>query len=142
MILVLDAWVEHNADTWAPSSARDQPSRVNAIETDERFVRLPNPACRRTRGPRTMTLVGSHAYDLWYDANSVGADLVVETWISHGPRAADGSFDPQPGDWVRLGDDDEAPHHARVIRRDGDRVCGQIAHPPFAATAASATAEQ
>ena len=33
-------------------------------------------------------------YDLWYDATSVGADLVVETWISHGPRASDESFDP------------------------------------------------
>ena len=34
-------------------------------------------------------------YDLWYDATTVGADLVVETWISHGPRAADPRFDPR-----------------------------------------------
>jgi hypothetical protein len=25
-------------------------------------------------------------YDLWYDANTVDADLVVETWISQGPN--------------------------------------------------------
>jgi len=89
-----------------------------------------------------MILVASQTYDLWYDANTVGADLVVETWISHGPRADDGSFDPQPGDWVLLGDDDEAPHHARVIRRDGNRVWAQIALPAVAAPAAAATAEQ
>lgn len=65
-------------------------------------------------------------HDLWYDATSVGADLVVETWISHGPRAGDAAFDPQPGDWVKLGDDDAAPVMARVVRRDGDRVSAQI----------------
>lgn len=37
---VLDAWVEHNSDTWAPSSARDQRSRVKAIKTDDVLVRL------------------------------------------------------------------------------------------------------
>ena len=26
-------------------------------------------------------------YDLWFDLNEVGGDLVVECWISHGPRA-------------------------------------------------------
>ena len=65
-------------------------------------------------------------YDLWYDANSVGADLVVETWISHGPRAADATFDPQPGDWVTVGDDEEPELRSRVIRRAADRVWTQI----------------
>ncbi len=61
-------------------------------------------------------------YDLFYDASSVGADLVVETWISHGPRANDATFDPQPGDWVTVGDDEEPDIRARVIRRCADRV--------------------
>ena len=87
-----------------------------------------------------MNRVTSPAYDLWYDANTVGVDLVVETWISHGPRARDASFNPRPGDWVLLGDDEEAPQQARVIRRDGDRVSAQIALPAMSAPAASATA--
>ena len=37
---VLDAWVEQNVDTWAPSSARDQQSRVRAIKKDQ-ISRLP-----------------------------------------------------------------------------------------------------
>ncbi len=32
---VLDAWVEQNIDTWAPSSARDQQSRVRSIKQDQ-----------------------------------------------------------------------------------------------------------
>lgn len=68
----------------------------------------------------------SGAYDLWYDANTVGADLVVVCWISHGPRASDASFDPSPGDTVVIGDDEEAPRRARVVRRDGDRVSVQV----------------
>jgi hypothetical protein len=65
-------------------------------------------------------------YDLWYDATSVGADLVVETWISHGPHASDESFDPQPGDWVLVGDDEEPPFRARVTRRNVNRVWVQL----------------
>jgi hypothetical protein len=63
---------------------------------------------------------------LWFDATSVGADLVVEIWISHGPRANDLTFDPQPGDWVMVGDDDEPAIQARVTRRDGNRVWAQV----------------
>ena len=37
---VLDAWVEQNLDTWAPSSARDQQSRVRSIKKDH-IARLP-----------------------------------------------------------------------------------------------------
>jgi integrase len=37
---VLDAWVEQSLDTWAPSSARDQQSRVRAIKKDQ-ISRLP-----------------------------------------------------------------------------------------------------
>lgn len=66
------------------------------------------------------------SYDLWYDATSVGADLVVTTWISHGPRALDPSFNPQPGDWVLVGDDDEPPCQARVTRRDANHVWVQL----------------
>jgi hypothetical protein len=70
--------------------------------------------------------VSTTAYDLWYDATSVGADLVVETWISHGPRASDDSFDPQPGDWVLVGDDEEPPCRARVTRRQANHVWVQL----------------
>ena len=75
------------------------------------------------------------AYDLWYDANTVGGDLVVTCWISHGPRAGDLSFDPQPGDRVLLGDEEEAPLRARVVRREGDRVTAQVDLPGSAAVA-------
>jgi hypothetical protein len=68
-------------------------------------------------------------YDLLYDPNEVGADRVVECWISQGPRAADADFDPQPGDWVRVGDDELAPRRARVTRRDANRVWVQIELP-------------
>jgi hypothetical protein len=64
----------------------------------------------------------AHSYDLWYDATTVGSDLVVRCWISHGPRAEDAGFDPQPGDHVFVGDDEEPPLRARVIRRQGDQV--------------------
>lgn len=65
-------------------------------------------------------------YDLWFDPNSVAGDLMVECWISHGPRADDADFDPAPGDWLTVGDGEEAPLKARVIERRGDRVSVQI----------------
>jgi len=65
-------------------------------------------------------------YDLWYDATAVGRGLVVETWISHGPKSNDAAFDPQPGQWVLVGDDDEPACRARVIRRESDRVWVQL----------------
>ena len=37
---VLDAWVQQNIDTWAPSSARDQQSRVRGIKKDP-IARMP-----------------------------------------------------------------------------------------------------
>lgn len=78
-----------------------------------------------------MDSVGATAgtYDLWYDATTVGPDLVVECWISHGPRAADPTFDPQPGDQVLVGDDEETPLRARVIRRQDDRIAVQVRVP-------------
>lgn len=76
-----------------------------------------------------MVSVGRSTYDLWYDATSVGPDLVVECWISHGPRATDADFDPQPGDHVILGDNEEPPLQARVVRRNGDRVAVQVDLP-------------
>lgn len=73
-----------------------------------------------------LNAVSPRGYDLWYDATSVDGDLVVETWISHGPRASDPMFDPQPGDWLLVGDDDEAPCRARVTRRSGNHVWVQL----------------
>ncbi len=66
--------------------------------------------------------MGELDYDLWYDATTVGSDLVVETSINHGLRASDLAFDPRPGDWITVGDDDESPIHGQITRRDGDRV--------------------
>jgi hypothetical protein len=64
--------------------------------------------------------------DLWFDATTVGADLTTQTWISHGPRASDTTFDPQPGDIVTVGDDEEPPLSARVFRREGNIVWLQL----------------
>jgi hypothetical protein len=85
-----------------------------------------------TAGTLTTMSEDRATYDLWYDPNVVGGDLVVEAWISHGPRKSDAAFDPQPGDQVFLGDDDESPLPARVVRRDGDRVWVQIRLPASA----------
>jgi hypothetical protein len=68
-------------------------------------------------------------FDLEYDPNEVGGDMVVECWISQGPRAADGAFDPQPGDWLTVGDHEEAPRQARVVRREANRVWVQLNLP-------------
>jgi integrase len=38
---ILDEWVEHNADMWAPSSARDQRTPVRAVQSDQKLVRIP-----------------------------------------------------------------------------------------------------
>ena len=84
----------------------------------------------------------SDANDLRYDANGVGADLVVETWISHGPRASDATFDPQPGDWLVVGDDEEPPVRSRVVRRDGNRVWVQLDLSHLFVGVSSATAEE
>lgn len=67
------------------------------------------------------------AYDLSYDPNEIGPDCVVECWISHGPRAGDPRFDPQPGDTVSLIDDDAEPLTGRVFRREGNVVWVQVA---------------
>ena len=66
------------------------------------------------------------AYDLWYDATTVDGRLGVSCWISHGPRAGDPRFDPQPGDVVVVGDDEEKSLSARVVTRDCDRVTVQV----------------
>jgi len=70
--------------------------------------------------------VADERYDLTYDPNEVGGDLVVECWLSHSPRAHDADFDPQPADIVTVGDDEERPLRGRVVRRDGDRVWVQL----------------
>lgn len=68
-------------------------------------------------------------FDLSYDPNEVGGDMVVECWISQGPRAGDPSFDPQPGDWVQAGDEELPPRRGRVIRRQDHRVWIQLDLP-------------
>ena len=65
-------------------------------------------------------------YDLWYDATTVNADLVVDTCTSQGPRSTDATFDPQPGDWVTVGDDEEPSLRARATRGDGNKVWVQV----------------
>ncbi len=55
----------------------------------------------------------------------------VATWsssagFSFGPRAHDPGFDPQPADFVTLGDDEEPPLRGRVVRREVNRVWVQI----------------
>ena len=73
-----------------------------------------------------MVAVESHPYDLTFDPNDVGPDLVVECWISQGPRAHDPAFDPHPGDEVTVGDDEGPTLRARVTRREGNRVWVQV----------------
>lgn len=68
-------------------------------------------------------------YDLWYDAHMVDRDLVVTCWISHAPRANDPTFDPQPGDVVTVGDDEEPPLRAEVLKRDGNHVTVRVELP-------------
>lgn len=79
-----------------------------------------------------MTGMAEYAYDLDYNPNEVGPDLVVECSIHLSPRAEDPTFDPGPGDMVSVGDDEEAPLKARVVRRDGDLVWVQIHLPTHA----------
>lgn len=76
-----------------------------------------------------MAAMASGPYDLSFDPNDVGPDLVVECWISQSPRAGDHRFAPQPGDAVTVGDDEGPPLHGRVTRRDGNRVWVQVQVP-------------
>lgn len=76
-----------------------------------------------------MKEVSGYAYDLTYDPNEVGPDLVVECRLHRALRADDTTFNPSPGDTVRIGDDEEAPLEARVIRRAGDRIWVQVQLP-------------
>lgn len=70
--------------------------------------------------------------DLYFDPNEVDGALVVECWISHGPRADDPTFDPQPGDALTVSDDEQPAEPARVVRRDGNKVWVQILLPAHA----------
>jgi hypothetical protein len=79
-----------------------------------------------------MDAMTDKVFDLRYDPNEVGGDLVVECWISHGPRAEDPDFDPQASDTVLLWDEEEPPVRGRVVRRDGNRVWVQIDLAPSA----------
>ncbi len=71
----------------------------------------------------------SVAADLVFDPNDVGPDCVVECWISQGPRAADPSFDPQPGDRVTVIDEDAETLNGRVVTREHNRVWVQVEIP-------------
>lgn len=99
-------------------------SRSVAISQTRRRTR-----CGLEGGDTTMKAMAEDAYDLSYDPNEVGPDLVVECRIHRGPRSSDPAFDPTPGDSVRVGDDEGAPLKARVVRRTGDRVWVQIELP-------------
>lgn len=81
-----------------------------------------------------MNRMEQWAYDLNFDPNDVGPDLVVECWISQSPRADDREFDPQPGDTLTAGDDEGDPLKGRVTRRDGNRVWVQLDVPAPAAS--------
>ncbi|MDQ3544565.1 MAG: hypothetical protein M3431_11990 [Actinomycetota bacterium] len=76
------------------------------------------------------------AYDLRYEPTEVGADMVVECWITQGPRSADATFDPAVGDVVLVGDDELPPRQARVVRRTGNRVWLQLPLPGIDAAVA------
>lgn len=122
------------------SDSQEEVDRLWAIEIERRSNQLRTGSSRgvpwdevRSRIEHTLASresahrITSHKpYDLWYDAPTVGADLVAETWISHGPRADDAAFDPQAGDGVTVGDDDEPPIRGRVTRRAGDKVWVQL----------------
>lgn len=51
-------------------------------------------------------------------------------------RIGDEDFDPRPGDIVTVGDDEEAPLRARVVRRNGTRVWVQLRLPGVAGAVA------
>lgn len=76
-----------------------------------------------------MTPMSTSRYDLRFDPNDVGPDLVVECWISQGPRAGDEGYDPHPGESVTIGDDEGPPLRARVTRREGNRIWVQVQLP-------------
>lgn len=97
----------------------------------------------RARGVANVVFVSAgRAYDLTYDPNDVDGDLVVECWISHGSRASDSTFDPQVGDALLVGDEEEPPLSAVVVRRDSNRVWVRLDINVFASrpSASSATA--
>lgn len=74
-------------------------------------------------------VVMSVAADLVFDPNDVGPECVVECWISQSPRAADPSFDPQPGDHVTVIDEDGETLAGRIVTRDDNRVWVQVEIP-------------
>jgi hypothetical protein len=75
----------------------------------------------RWTGPR-------HAFSTFW--STTRTRLGETSWSSAGssqvPRSTDGTFDPQAGDWVTVGDDEEAPLRARVTRREGNRAWVQV----------------
>jgi len=73
----------------------------------------------------TLTSMEAVAFDLRYDPNEVGPDLVVECRLSRGRPG----LDLQPGDLVTVGDDEEPPVQGRVLKRDGDWVTVQLFLP-------------
>ena len=69
---------------------------------DERLAQRVRADVRVRDTRDTMSLVEAvQLFDLKYDPNEVGGDMVVECWISYGPpaRADDPSFDPRAGEW-------------------------------------------
>lgn len=117
------------------ADSQEDVDRLWAIEIERRSRRLANGGSagipwgvvraqvgRSLADTGVQTVPDSEPFDLWYDATTVDAHLVVETWIRHGPRADDATFDPQPGDWVTVGDDEEPSIRGRVTRRSDNKV--------------------
>ena len=69
---------------------------------------------------------------------------MLTSWSRRGsataPRASDPTFDPQPGDWVTVGDDDEPSIRGRITRRDANKVWVQLELGLVATDAASQAA--
>lgn len=74
----------------------------------------------------------AHVAFLLFDPNEVDGALVVKSWILHGPRAEDRSFNPQPGDLLTVIDDEEPAEKALVVRREGNGVWVQVLLPASA----------
>ena len=61
-----------------------------------------------------------------FDPDQLDDHLVTRCSLTTGPRAADRSFDPQPGDRVRVDDGAGMPLPAVVIARGAETVTVRI----------------
>lgn len=106
-----------------------EPTALQFARVSRHFPATEKHRLVRKRLRAKVVGVAECPYDLTYGPNDVGSDLVVSSRLHRGLRADDPTFNPVPGDVVRVGDDEEAPLQARVIRREEDRVWVQIELP-------------